>query len=50
MPVPPEVGPVRLTVKELVIVIVVTPLFDGSAILVAVSETVDGAKRFCGAV
>jgi hypothetical protein len=40
-----EAGPVRVKENELVIVIVPTPLFDGSATLMAVRETLGGAVR-----
>jgi len=40
-----EAGPVSVNANELVIVIVPTPLFDGSAMLVAVRETLGGAAR-----
>lgn len=45
-----DAGPVRLNENELVTVIVPVALFDVSAILVAVSETLGGAVRICGAV
>jgi hypothetical protein len=43
-------GPVRVRENVLVIVIVPTPLFEGSAMLMAVSVTPGGAVRTCGAV
>jgi hypothetical protein len=43
-------GPVRAREKELVIVMAAVPLLDGSATLTAVSETLGGAIRICGAV
>jgi hypothetical protein len=45
-----EEGPVTAKENELVIVIVPTPLFEGSATLMAVRETLGGAARICGAV
>ena len=45
-----EAGPVRLNENELVMVIVPTPLFDGSAVLMAMRATLGGAVRICGAV
>ena len=43
-------GPVRAREKELVTVMVTVPLFAGSARLAAVSETLGGEIRICGAV
>jgi hypothetical protein len=45
-----EAGPVSVSANELVMVIVPVPLFDGSAMLVAVRETLGGAARIWGAV
>ena len=45
-----EAGPVRVRENELAMVIIATPLFDGSATLMAMIETVGGAGRTWGAV
>jgi hypothetical protein len=45
-----DAGPVRLNENELVMVMVPVALFDVSATLMAVSETLGGAVRTCGAV
>ena len=50
MPALTEAGPVRVRLNELVTVMAATPLFDGSATLMAVTETPGGAARTCGAV
>lgn len=40
----------RVKENELVMVIVPTPLFDGSATLIAVTDTLGGTVSICGAV
>ena len=45
-----EAGPATVSENELVIVIAAAPLFDGSATLIALTETLGGAVRICGAV
>jgi hypothetical protein len=45
-----EEGPVTLSENELVTVIAATPLLEGSATLTAVTETLGGAVKNCGAV
>ncbi len=45
-----EAGPATVSENELVIVIAAVPLFDGSATLIALTETLGGAVRICGAV
>lgn len=45
-----EAGPATVSENELVIVIAAAPLFDGSATLMALTETLGGAVRICGAV
>lgn len=42
--------PVTVSENELVIVIAAAPLFDGSATLIALMDTLGGAVRTCGAV
>ena len=44
-----EAGPATVNENELVIVIAAAPLFDGSAMLIALTETPGGAVRTCGA-
>jgi hypothetical protein len=50
LPAETDDGPVTLSENKLVMVIVPVPLLEGSATLMAVSETLVGAIRTCGAV
>jgi hypothetical protein len=45
-----EGGPATASEKELVTSMLAVPLLDGSAVLMAISETLGGAGRICGAV